>query len=380
MIVVRGNKRDVQRVMQIIADIERMSIETQPQIEVVTLAHVNGEALVTLITELYDDVLSPRQGQVSIRALVEPNAVLLIGREESLAVVKTLIGKLDLPSDPSFRFEVLRLKYMSAVDAETTVRNFFVNRPGTDTQPRTGLGTQVRILADYRSNSLIVQASPRDLAEVRRMVEGIDVQEAEASSVLRVFRLKNALAEDLAEVLQQAITGQVTGQQQQQAAGQQAGGATQSRSSIPSTALEFMMVDQEGGRLLRSGILANVQVTADPNINALIVRAPANSIDLVAALVDQLDRMPDIKAQIKVFTIVNGDATSLAAMLQTAIRPDGDRRSWHDRRALRRRGCSGSTSRSWSRRRRPERVPSFPSVSPWTCVRTASSPRAPKAT
>ena len=96
-----------------------------------------------------------------------------------------------------------------------------------------------------------------------------------------------------------------------------AGGTTQARAGLPSQALEFMMVDKQGGRLLRSGILSNVQVTADPNINALVVRAPTKSMDLIAALIEQLDQLPDAESQIKVFTVMNGDATSLAQLLQT---------------------------------------------------------------
>jgi type II secretion system protein D len=319
--VVKGNKRDVARVMQIIEDIEKMSAETRPEVDIYTLKHVNGESLVTLLNELYTEVLSARQGQVSIRALGEPNAILLIGRKESVTVVRELIDKLDQPTDPSYQFQIFPLKHISAVDAETAVRNFFVTRPGDDTEPRTALGTQVRVLADYRSNSLIVQASPRDLLEVKRLIEGIDVEDSTTSAVIRVFRLKNALADDLRNVIQGAITGQTTGQTGAQGTlgtqgGGQAGGTTQNRANMPSSSLEFMMIDQQGGRLLRSGILANAQITSDPNINALVVRAPAKSMDLIAALIEQLDQVPDAKSQIKVFTVMNGDATSLTQLLQ----------------------------------------------------------------
>lgn len=314
-ILVRGNKRDVQRVLQIIADIERLTAETAPVIDIYTLRHVNSESLATMLNELYTAALATRQGTISIRALTEPNAILLIGRLESVEVVKELIVKLDQPSDPSYRFEIFHLQYMAAIDAETAVRNFFVNRPGTDTTPRTNLGTQVRVLSDYRSNSLIVQASPRDLLEVTRLIQGLDVEDIGTSTIIRVFRLRNALSADLQTVIQNAITPPTTGQQGQ--AGFQAGAAAQGRASVPSSALEFMMVDQQGGRLLRSGILSNVQVTADPNINALVVRAPAKSMDLIAALIEQLDQLPDAVSQIKVFTVVNGDATSLAQLLQT---------------------------------------------------------------
>ncbi|MBI2479609.1 MAG: hypothetical protein HYV60_13545, partial [Planctomycetia bacterium] len=88
-----------------------------------------------------------------------------------------------------------------------------------------------------------------------------------------MFKLRNALAEDLAEVLQSAIAGdaQPTGQQGQQQGGGAGGGTSPTSSRLPSTALEFMMLDQAGGRLLRSGIVSDVQVSADANTNALIV-------------------------------------------------------------------------------------------------------------
>jgi type II secretion system protein D len=316
IIIIRGRKRDVERVQQIIADIEAKSKETQPIVEVHHLKYIDGEAAVILVTELYDEILSARQGQVSIRALVDPNALLLIGRKESVKAVIELITKLDQPDTGNFT--VIRLKYIAALTAEQTIRGFFVTKPGTDDSQRTGLGIQVKIIADYRTNSLIVQASPRDLGEIRRLVEIIDIdgRDTKTSMEIKVFRLKNALALDLADALLGAIYGEVGTQQPQ---GQQPGaaGGTQTQSQVlrPATALEFMI--KENGRMIKSGIMDDVQVTADPNINALLVRAPAESMELIAALIFELDQLPDMEALIKVFTVVNSDATNLAAMLQS---------------------------------------------------------------
>ncbi|MEX1027656.1 MAG: secretin N-terminal domain-containing protein, partial [Candidatus Paceibacterota bacterium] len=58
------------------------------------------------------------------------------------------------------------------------------------------------------------------------------------------------------------------------------------------------------------------------NTNALIVRAPAKSMELIEALIRELDQRPDAEAQLKVFTILNGDATSLAATLQEVFGQD----------------------------------------------------------
>ena len=178
---------------KLIEDIDRYALETQPSIEVYQLEHINSEAATTLVGELYTEILAERTGQVSIRSLGEPNAILLIGREESVAVVKELIQKIDQPSPPSSRFEVFRLKNVSAVDAEQTVRNFFVNRPGFDTTPRSSLGARIQIIGDYRTNSLIVQASPRDMEEVRRLIETLDVEESQSAAVLRGLQAEKFL-------------------------------------------------------------------------------------------------------------------------------------------------------------------------------------------
>src|SRR5262249_17032919 len=49
----------------------------------------------------------------------------------------------------------------------------------------------------------------------------------------------------------------------------------------------------------------------------LIVTAPADSMDLIAALIAQLDQAPNVAAELKVFTMQNGDASALTDMLRS---------------------------------------------------------------
>jgi hypothetical protein len=86
-------------------------------------------------------------------------------------------------------------------------------------------------------------------------------------------------------------------------------GPAEERARLRSAILTFMTVDSEGGQLLQSGLLSEVRVTADVAGNALIVTGPSKSMGLIAALIRELDTLPAARAQIKVFTIVNGDAT-----------------------------------------------------------------------
>ena len=308
IIIVRGAKKDTQRVLDVIKQIEDQSVLTQPEVEIVTLKHLDNTAAATLLKTLYTDVLAARQGEVNITALDQPNALLLIGRREALANAMSLIEKLDQPLDATSKLRVFRLDHASATDAELVVRNFFVDRPGQGEDVRPGLGNRVRILADYRTNSLIVGAAPRDLNEVAVLLKQLDVESVPAQDEIKVFPLRNSLAADLAPVLQTAINGE--------------GDATlPANTTRPSKSLSLLSLDAKNGGMLNSGLLTGVVVTADANANALIVRGPISSMSLIGELVRQLDQVPGVESVVKVFTVENGDALKLTTSLQTLFAP-----------------------------------------------------------
>lgn len=301
VIILRGNQRDVDEVIRIIQEIERLSAQAEPEVEVYPLTHVASDKLVTLINQVKLDLLGTRQGDCTVTALVKPNAVLLLGWGEALEAIRNLVAKLDQPVDAQSQLRVFRLKHAQAADTEETITKFFAKR--------TGLGAKPLVVADPRSNSLVVQADPRDLVEVEHLVERLDTPRGEATNELRVFKLKNTLAADLGPVLQAAISG--TGP----AAAGQGGAAATARSAV----LKFLTIDAQGQKVLESGILGDIRITPDPRTNTLLVSAPPETIELVAALIGQLDALPAAVAQIKVFTIVNGDAAELVEMLRNLL-------------------------------------------------------------
>ncbi len=307
-IIIRGAKRDVERVMDVIKQIEEQSKITKPNIDVVDLKHADANAVAELLQQLYEDVLSARQGEVSITSLDSPNALLLIGRTEAINGLKELIDKIDQPVAASSRLRVFRLQNASAVDAETTIRDFFTDRPGGGDELRPAIGPRVRVLADYRTNSLIISASPRDMTEVTRLINDLDAEQITAQSQIKIFPLNNAVAEDLAPVLQEAINGE--------------GEGGNDNITPPSTALSIVAIDADKKEIIDSGILAGAVVTADTNSNSVVVRAPAASMALIAELVRQLDKAPGIDTLVKVFTIQNGDATQLVTALQNLFGDD----------------------------------------------------------
>src|SRR5262249_46515918 len=158
-----------------------------------------------MITSVYNAAFG-RFGLVTVTPLQRPNSVLLIGRKENIPAIIELISKLDVPAPTEGEFKIFRLQNMSAIDAERTVRAFFINRPPTDPAYRAGLGTRAVVIADYRSNALLVQAAPRDMIEIAKVIESLDIPTSTITYEVRVFKLKNSIAETLGPVLEEALT------------------------------------------------------------------------------------------------------------------------------------------------------------------------------
>ncbi len=77
-----------------------------------------------------------------------------------------LIARLDESVPPQTQMQVFALKNAAATQVENTVNEFLNNRGG--------LAPDVRITADPRTNSLMVNAAPRDMQEVARIIQKLD--------------------------------------------------------------------------------------------------------------------------------------------------------------------------------------------------------------
>jgi len=202
-LILRGRPRDVEELRRIIEEIERLSAETQPEIDVVYLNHVNCESLALIIKQIDPELNGGRQGRATAVALVKPNSLLLIGWGEAVRSIKELARKLDQPVAPETQFRVFRLRHAAAAAAQTTLQTMFTKV--------TGLAPQLKVTADVRTNSLIAQGAPRDIEELEQLVQRLDQAQGEAVRQVRMFKLNNALAADVASVLQAAIGTAKTG-------------------------------------------------------------------------------------------------------------------------------------------------------------------------
>ena len=207
ILVVTGNQNDVDAVMEVIEEIERLSKGTAPEVHLQMLRHVSSEALASLLTTVYERLGNVRNSAVqqtqaiTVFPVSRPNAVLVVASKADMNNVINLIDDLDQPTDPKTEFMVYRLKY--AVPGQVVDKIEAMYPPQTATgaanqQGTVGLIPRVRVIEDVRTNSVIVQARPRDLREVVSLIEDLDKNDSDSHHQIKIFPLNYAVADEVA--------------------------------------------------------------------------------------------------------------------------------------------------------------------------------------
>ena len=136
---------------------------------------------------------------------VEPdalnNALVVSASRENLELIQSLLEKLDQePVVPDGVFETFTLEFADAQRIATILKSLIeqgLYRPGLPAgasgKPVSGRDV-LSVSVDARSNTLIVSASPENLAIVRVFVERIDNKDLAATADVRLYTLKKARA------------------------------------------------------------------------------------------------------------------------------------------------------------------------------------------
>ncbi|MFN5915455.1 MAG: secretin N-terminal domain-containing protein, partial [Planctomycetota bacterium] len=286
-VILRGRDPQLTDLSEIITRLDDASRESKPTIEVVPLQHVNSQSMSELIEDVQEKFIGTRQGRVTVSPLVSPNALLVIGWGESMDLMKQLIQQLDQPTKNESTLAVIPLKHAAASDVQTQLQSFYKGKEG--------LAPVVNSFADSRSNAIIVNGSPRDIAEIKKLLEQIDVPRNGMVQAARVFQIRHNLAADIAEALQDALAT-----------------TTADRNKT------LQLVDENGEPIATGGVLGTTKITVNDRNNTIIVASTPETLPLIEQFIQQLDT-PGAVAKIKIFAIKNGDASSLVETLRALI-------------------------------------------------------------
>lgn len=282
-----------------------------------------GEALATRVIYLTNTqaaeilgVIRPLMPQSAHAAAVPGvNALVLSDRADSLNQLTSLIRDLDNNVNDSLK--VIPLRH---VDSERMMDliSALVGTGGTQVAG----SNQLKVIADAASDRLLVKGSPEMIAKVQEMVNQLDTTPSRRLSGLRVFRLKYASANHIAQMLRgllanQSINSASAASTLESASLAQASSTGAAIDSQANNALEASsatpVVPTSGGS--GSGVSTTgrpFSIIADETQNAVIVNAPPELMFEIEEAVNQLDnRRAQVLIQAAIVEVSGDDATQL---------------------------------------------------------------------
>ncbi len=246
------------------------------------------------------NAVTSKDGQVT--ALPKAGVVLVTDYASQIATMRSLIRELDRPVAGETLYSI-KVKYADVTELAQTLTTILGTRdttPGAAPTPTTRRSNNRRgrratapapattatnaevesavpskIMADERTNTLIILASEPAYLRVKALVERLDIAtEVEGGGRIHVYQLENADAEDMANTLTAVISGLQTGSSTTR------GGRAQPRPQVRPTA---------GGAEGSPAFEGQVRVTQDKPTNSLVVVASVKDFLALRDVIRKLD-------------------------------------------------------------------------------------------
>ncbi len=240
----------------------------------------------------------------AIEALTEPNAVVVTDYAENIARVQALAATLDRGGGSSF--DAIALQHASATDAAASVGALLGSDAGGP-----------RVTADERSNVLLIRGNAADIAQARSIVAALDTPGG-ATPITRVVRLRNSDAEAITDIVRGLLGGEGPATNAvARSLRNDTGLASLSASNRDTAAQAAAAITSggEGGSLPPPGAggpaarpagftLDGVTVQASPELNAVVMRGPPATVEMLEELISQLDlRRAQVKIEVAIVEI-----------------------------------------------------------------------------
>ncbi|MCG9130766.1 hypothetical protein J5I95_03700 [Candidatus Poribacteria bacterium] len=176
----------------------------------------------------------------------------------------------------------------------------------------------IKIIPETNSNSLVIKASEANLVFLQEIIKDLDVSPT-AQTQIRTFRLNYASAEDVAQTLQQVLTGESGNDRRRMDAWDRA---------------KLRNWQREQG-LDQEGVVGTVNVSHNDRLNIIVVSSDPRNFSIIEKVIQELDQA-ETQEEIKLYFLKHADAESLVPSLQDLFEGgsagrDRDRPWWERR-------------------------------------------------
>ncbi|XEI33838.1 GspD family T2SS secretin variant ExeD [Aeromonas veronii] len=239
---------------------------------VVPVRNVSVRELAPLLRQLNDNA-----GGGNVVHYEPSNVLLITGRAAVVNRLVEVVNRVDRAGDQDV--DIIKLKFASAGEMVRLVTN--LNKDGNPQGGTASLLLSPKVVADERTNSVVVSGEPKARARIIQMVRQLD-RDLQSQGNTRVFYLKYGKAKDMVEVLK-GVSSSIEADKK--------GGATTGSASIG------------GGKLA---------ISADETTNALVITAQPDVMSELEQVVAKLDiRRAQVLVEAIIVEMQDGDGLTL---------------------------------------------------------------------
>ncbi|WP_151767127.1 type II secretion system secretin GspD [Acinetobacter oleivorans] len=254
-------------------------------------------------------------------AIAGTNALIVSDRAANIYQLENIIRNLDGTGQNDI--EAINLQSSQAEEIITQLEAMSATGASKDFN-----GARIRIIADNRTNRILVKGDPETRKRIRHMIEMLDVPSADRLGGLKVFRLKYASAKNLSEILQGLVTGQAVSSSNNNSSSNSSNpinnlmGNNQNSSSNTSgsngSSISTPSINLNGNsnssnqNNISSFSQNGVSIIADNAQNSLVVKADPQLMREIESAIQQLDvRRQQVLIEAAIIEVSGKDADQL---------------------------------------------------------------------
>lgn len=239
-------------------------------------------------------ILMPYAGKdTDIQVDQKRNLILLRGSQQDVQTLTQTISVFDVDWLAGMSVGIYPIKNASVTDIQRELENILLTS-ATDNSDKPANGP-VRLMAISRLNSILaISANRAALLNVERWVERLDMASNLGKQQLYVYKVQNAKAQQLADVLAQVFGANIKQVSDSATAKQTlAPGETQVHLGSTQTTLNTSDESLSAPQANKARILNDeVDIIADDVRNALVIMATARDYEMIERTIKQLDTVP----------------------------------------------------------------------------------------
>jgi len=293
-LIVAGRQEQLLMIDGIIEKLDVEAMDIKHPLRLIQLTDADATRVGAVIEKLWDrrievmeqmklgDAAIARE-RIYVTVDLRSNSLIVAASESSLAEIATIAQRLETAPDRfNDQIRLINCQNTSAADLKSKIDELWQRKAelrGEAEQPQDA----PVVVADQRSNSLVIASSPEDFAEIKRLVDQLESQPLAPIAEIRLITLANNDASMIGDMLRQLFEERL---QQRLVSGQEENPADR------------------------------VAIAVEPATNTLLIASSRENFEEMTRIINKIDVEPDLQGVVRIFPLTNAQASTVSDRIQ----------------------------------------------------------------